>query len=190
MPEADRIKWEAKYADAAAAPSTPAPTLGEIQHLLPSSGAALDVAGGAGRNAIWLAQRGLEVTIADISPAGLALAQSRAAEAGVELQTVETDIAASPPPPGPWRVVMCVYYLNRDFLRSCAAIIEPGGLLVVLHPTLTNLQRRQKPPAAFLLQDNELPELATGLEVVHHSEGWRQDDRYEALLVARKPSVV
>jgi len=187
MPEADRTKWNAKYAAADPAPDAPAATLKTVAHLLPQSGAALDVAGGAGRNAIWLAARGLDVTIADISAEGLAIARQRAQAAGVHLDTIETDVVVQPPPPGPWDVVMCVYYLNRDFLQSCAEIIRPGGLLIVLHPTVTNLQRREKPPAAFLLDDNELPQLVPGMQIVHHTEAWRGDNRYEALLAATKP---
>ena len=48
----------------------------------------LDVGGGPGRYAIALAQRGYAVTLLDISGQSLALAQDKAAEAGVALQEV------------------------------------------------------------------------------------------------------
>jgi len=185
MPEIDRIKWDARYAVAENAPATPAAPLADITHLLPADGVALDVAGGAGRNAIWLAQRGLEVTVADISAAGLAIAQTRAEAAGVQLNTRVLDVAALPPPTGPWYGVLCVYFINREFIRACAAILKPGGVLVVLHPTASNLLRQAKPPAAFLLDDGELPGLIQNLQTIYYTEGWRED-RHEALLVARK----
>ena len=44
----------------------------------------VDIAGGAGANALWLARRGLDVTLADISPVGLALAEDECRARGVE----------------------------------------------------------------------------------------------------------
>ena len=78
MPHFDRQKWDAKYAAAEEIPREPSAVLRSLEKLLPRCGRALDVAGGAGRNAIWLAKRGLDVTIADVSPRGLALACERA----------------------------------------------------------------------------------------------------------------
>ncbi len=52
---------------------------------------------------------------------------------------------------------------------------------------MTNLERHAKPPAEFLVEENELRTLATGLDVVHYGESWRSDGRHEALLVARRP---
>ncbi|RRD89135.1 class I SAM-dependent methyltransferase [Conchiformibius steedae] len=48
--------------------------LQEIAYHLPSSGRALDLAAGEGRNAVFLAERGLSVTAADASSVGLAKA--------------------------------------------------------------------------------------------------------------------
>jgi 2-polyprenyl-3-methyl-5-hydroxy-6-metoxy-1,4-benzoquinol methylase len=77
MSDADRQKWDARYAQPAAAPRDPEPFLLELDHLLPRSGRALDVAGGAGRNAIWLARRGLDVTLVDISAVGRTMPERR-----------------------------------------------------------------------------------------------------------------
>src|SRR5947199_5998310 len=46
-----------------------------------SPGRALDVAGGVGRHAIWLAQRGWRVKLLDISDVGIALAEKNASRA-------------------------------------------------------------------------------------------------------------
>lgn len=71
MSLAERTKWDARYLGAA--PSfAPSAILAELDALLPRSGGALDLGGGAGRNALALARRGLDVTLADISPVGLA----------------------------------------------------------------------------------------------------------------------
>ena len=80
---------------------------------MPRAGRAIDLAGGTGRHGIWLAERGLDVTIADISPVGLEVARQRAAEAGVTIQTLEVDLETSPFPAGPWDLIVSVCYLWR-----------------------------------------------------------------------------
>ena len=93
MSAADREKWNQKYQDPDFAPRKPSPVLVSLAEWLPTTGRCLDIAGGCGRHAIWLAQRGLTVTIADISAVGLKIARERAAATGVELQTLEIDLA-------------------------------------------------------------------------------------------------
>lgn len=62
-------------------------------HLPPAPARVLDCGGGPGRYAIALAQRGYEVTLFDLSPELLALAQEKADEAGVTLSGIEQGTA-------------------------------------------------------------------------------------------------
>jgi SAM-dependent methyltransferase len=146
----------------------------------------LDIAGGAGRHAIWLAKRGLDVTVVDISQVGLQIAAERGAAAGVSLQSMFVDIECDPLPPGPWDLIVCAHFLHRPLFAVFPQLLRPGGLLVVVHPTQANLERHEKPPRRFLLQDGELPTLVTGLEIVHYEEGWLAEGRHDAVLVARR----
>jgi SAM-dependent methyltransferase len=186
MPEADRTKWDARYR-AEGASSDPSPWLASLDAVLPRAGRALDVAGGAGRNAVWLARRGLSVTLVDISPVGLALAKERARQAGVEIVTHAIDLARDPLPEGPWDVLVQFHYLERALFARYPAMLAPGGLLVVEHPTRSNLLRHEKPGAAFLLDDGELPGLCAGLSIESHEESWNEAGRHEARIVARRP---
>jgi tellurite methyltransferase len=88
----DLHKWDAKYTNREGVPDQPSAALADLANWLPSDGRGLDIAGGAGRNAIWLARRGLKVTVADVSPVGLSLAKQRAADAGVEIEAVCCDL--------------------------------------------------------------------------------------------------
>ena len=56
----------------------PGPVLVESGDLLPDSGIVLDVAGGTGRNALWLAAAGLTVTLVDVSEVALDIARTEA----------------------------------------------------------------------------------------------------------------
>jgi SAM-dependent methyltransferase len=185
MSDFDRQKWNAKYT-AEEAPREPSHGLVALDRNLPRSGRALDVACGAGRHGIWLAQRGLDVTVADISAVALKLAQERAAERGVTISPLEIDLEQQPIPTGPWNLIVSVCYLQRPILAAYPTALAPGGVLVVIQPTKRNLERHAKPPLDFLLDEGELPRLVGGLEIVHYQEGWSADDRHDAVLVARK----
>jgi len=183
--DADRTKWNARYAARGSLDEASVLLLG-IADQLPRSGRALDVAGGGGRHALWLAKRGLDVTLVDISTAGLALARERADAQGASIATVQADLEVDPLPAGPWDLILSFHYLHRPLFEQFAGLLAPGGLLVFAQPTVRNLERHEKPPRPFLLPEGELATLAAGLEIVECSEAWRDNDRHEALLIARK----
>ena len=187
MSDFDRQKWNAKYVEDAA--SDPSAVLTSLAEYLPEAGQVLDIAGGAGRNAIWLAQRGLDVTVADISEVGLSVARQRAAEAGVSLQTLTIDFDVEDLPAGPWDLVLSVCFLCRKTIAKVPGILKVGGRLVMIQPTLRNLERHSKPPADFLLRENELPTLVGPLEIVCYREDWHEDGRHDAVVVAQRRRV-
>jgi tellurite methyltransferase len=189
MSQADREKWDARYLREGPESTVPSAFLTSLDGLLPRRGRALDVAGGAGRNAVWLARRGLDVTLVDISAEGLVIASSAASQAGVSLSLVASDLEENDLPGGPFDMILSCYFLRRALFSAFAAALAPGGLLVYQQPTRSNLERHPRPPAGFLLDDGELPSLVQGLEVVRYDEGWfgeGADSRHEARLVARK----
>jgi len=185
--ESDRDRWNARYREEEA-PSAPSPFLAELDDLLPRRGRALDVGGGSGRHALWLARRGLEVTLADVSDVALARAASAARAEGLPLTTVQVDLVAAPLPAGPWDLVLCTYFLHRPLYAAFAASLAPGGLLVAAHATRSNLKLHPRPGPAHLLDDGELPALVQGLEVIRSVEGWLESGRHEARIVARRPA--
>jgi SAM-dependent methyltransferase len=102
-------------------------------------GLALDVAAGEGRNAIWLAARGWDVTAVDFSLVAIAKAEERARAEGVILRTVVADVTAADWNPEPADLVLLAYLqlagpLMTAVLRRAAAAVAPGGtLLLVAH---------------------------------------------------------
>ncbi|HEY2413041.1 MAG TPA: class I SAM-dependent methyltransferase [Pirellulaceae bacterium] len=185
MSDFDRDKWNAKYA-AMDAPREPSAVLVALEKHLPRAGRAIEIAGGGGRNSIWLARRGLDVTLTDISPVGLEIARQRAEQASVVIQAVAIDLEQQPLPGGPFDLIVSVCYLCRHLFPQFSSLLADDGRLVVIQPTKRNLQRSDKPPADYLFEEGELRGLAAGLEIVHYEEGWSADDRYDAVLVAKK----
>lgn len=193
MSATDREKWNQKYGDPDFAPRKPSPVLLGLSNWLPRKGRCLDIAGGCGRHAIWLAQRGLDVTLADISAVGLQLARERSAAAGVTLETLELDLTERPLPSGQWNVITSICYLWQPTPQLVRAALAPGGVFVMIQPTTTNLERHEKPPRDFLLQPGELAVRFTqaacathGLQLCHNSEGWAADDLHDAVLVVKR----
>lgn len=164
----------------------PDPWLPLVADLLPSEGRAVDLAGGPGRHAVWLAERGLDVTLVDVAEQGLARARERAAARGVSVTMLQADLEADPPLPGSWDVMLIAHFLHRPLLARAADLLAPGGLLIVVHPTRSNMQRHPKPSARFVLEDGELMTLVPGLQIERYEEGWTDAGVHHARLVARR----
>lgn len=180
----DRRRWNERYRGAEV--GHPSSFLLGLDHLLPRSGTALDVAGGSGRHALWLASRGLEVTLVDVSDVGLELATAEARRRDLTLEVLQRDLESGGLPPGPWDVIVCFHYLHRPLFDSFAIFMAPSGLLVCEVATIRNLERHDRPPRPYLLEEGELRSLVGELDIVSYGEGWVDDDRHCARLVARR----
>jgi 2-polyprenyl-3-methyl-5-hydroxy-6-metoxy-1,4-benzoquinol methylase len=168
---------------------SPALALTQAEVFLPRQGRALDLAGGVGRNALWLAERGLDVTLADISENALVQAADHAAERGLSIDTLAIDLEEDAFPEGPWSVVVDTFYFQRDLFAAICGQLAPGGVLVFCQPTVENLARNPRPSRRFLIEPGLAPTLVADLEVVHHWEGWTAAGSHEVHLVARRPLI-
>jgi 2-polyprenyl-3-methyl-5-hydroxy-6-metoxy-1,4-benzoquinol methylase len=114
----------------------------EVDGLEP--GRALDLACGAGRNAVWLAEQGWTVTGADFSDVALENARGLAAERRVEVDWVQADVREWEPSAGAFDLI-AVLYLQipaeelRPVLARAAGAVAPGGTLLVVGHDLQNL---------------------------------------------------
>jgi hypothetical protein len=67
-------------------------------------------------------------------------------------------------------------------------LLAPGGLLLFCQATVKNIERHPKPPRGYLIEEGELPRLVQGLDIVRYEEGWLEEGRHEARIVARRPT--
>jgi SAM-dependent methyltransferase len=151
----DAGRWDTRYRDEGA-PTEPHAFLREHIYLLPTRGDALDIACGAGRNAIYVAQRGLCVTGVDISAEGLRIARERASIAGVDLTLIQADLEEGLPLTGLFDVILCFYYLQRSLWPHFHAALRPNGLLVMETFTVAQNAYKEDINPAYLLQPGEL----------------------------------
>jgi len=98
-------------------------------------GRALDVAMGQGRNALWLASKGWDVTGFDISQAGLDAALASAKNLGVPLHTMRESVDDFDYGRERWDVVLLIYapvrYESKELMKRIHDSLKPGGLVIV-----------------------------------------------------------
>lgn len=150
-----------------------------LQPLLPAGSAGLDLAGGAGHHAVWLAQQGWRMTLADWSEAALAVAQEKAASLSLHppLTTVQgaaLDVITRFQERGAaFGFVLVSFFLDRAVLPLLPHVLEPGGLL--LYRTYTENNEALGNPrgprnAEYLLRSQELLEVYRGMKILHYNE--------------------
>jgi len=142
-------QWDEAYAERAASGQTlwtagPNDTVASVLGDL-ACGTALDVAAGEGRHALWLAERGWQVTAVDFSGVGLDLAARTAAARGLHLDTVRADVTDWAPD-GAFDLVLCAYLhlpsaLSHPLLERMGHWVAPGGRLVTLGHDRANLDQ-------------------------------------------------
>ena len=161
-------------------------------------GAALDVAMGQGRNALYLASRGWHVTGVDWSDSGIAHAQEAARKRGLQLEAIDTDIAHFDFGDAKWDLVTMIYAGNdKAWLAKIKQAIKPGGLFVAeyfhdtKHDGATNV-----PGDLDGFATGELAQLFGDSfdilrdEVVDDTPDWATDKASLVRFVARKRQVV
>ena len=168
----DRHQWDERYSgDDLVWTSTPNQFLvSEVVGLPP--GRAVDLACGEGRNAVWLAEQGWEVTGVDFSSVGLAKAQRFAALWNVEATWVESAVEEWRPPPEGFDLVAVLYLQLPQPERSTAlevaeSAVAPGGtFLVVAHDQENLIRGFGGPPNAEVLYSvADVTEAAVGADL-------------------------
>ncbi len=98
-------------------------------------GRALDVAMGQGRNSIWLAKKGWDVTGYDISAAGLKEAQDLASKAGVKIKSVQAFHDDFDYGVEVWDLIVMVFPMasmsDEKYLGRVKKSLKKGGVVLV-----------------------------------------------------------
>lgn len=139
---------------------------------------ALAAGDGEGRNGVWLAEQGLEVTALDWSETGMAKARALAERRGVAMRTVVADVTTWDWPDSGFDLVawIFVHLPPADRLAAARGVLHslaPGGLLVLECFSPAQEGRRSGGPKdPSLLWDRAAVERAFGsLEVLELLEG-------------------
>jgi SAM-dependent methyltransferase len=176
-------EWDARYTAelAAGSPheSAPSPLL-----IATASGTqpgrALDLACGTGRNALWLAQRGWQVTAVDGSAAAISMLLSQAVEREITLDARVADLEKGEfvIEPAHYDLIASCYYLQRDLFEPIKQGLAPGGVAIVI---------ALMAKSAYRVNPGELRTFFEGWEILHDRDGPDASGHEVAEIVARKP---
>jgi 2-polyprenyl-3-methyl-5-hydroxy-6-metoxy-1,4-benzoquinol methylase len=145
------------------------------------TGKILCLAEGEGRNAVWLAEHGNEVTAVDASDIGLKKAHKLAKSRGVTITTVHADLADYDIGTQQWDAIISIFChlppdLRRDVHRRCVNGLRDEGMILL--EAYTPLQLEYKtggPPVAEMMMDVQtLSSELIGLEFLHLQECVRE----------------
>ena len=132
-----RPRWNERYANRELVWSAEPNLLfsKQIQSLQP--GRALDVACGEGRNAIWLAEQGWDVTAVDFSETGIAKGKQIAEKRGVHLNWIVEDVSVWQLPENEFDLV-AILYLHTDskerqrWLSNAIRSVKDNGTFIYI----------------------------------------------------------
>jgi 2-polyprenyl-3-methyl-5-hydroxy-6-metoxy-1,4-benzoquinol methylase len=128
-------------------------------------GRALDVAMGQGRNSIFLAKQGWDVTGYDIADTGLEAARNAAKDAGVRINAVHASHDDFAFGTAQWDLIVMTYTLadmeNAAFLKRVKDSLKPGGIIILEQ---MNAGGTGKGPANALLRSFQ------DLRVIHYED--------------------
>ena len=106
--------------------------LKEFQHKLNVSGNALAIAEGEGRNAVYLAEQGMNVTAWDYAESGLQKTNKLAKERDVAVSTKLVDLNEANWSEAKWDEIVCIFghfptELRKKTLQGVKEALKPGG---------------------------------------------------------------
>jgi tellurite methyltransferase len=123
--------WNRYYADPANFDLRPEPLLVQVAEMLPP-GRALDLACGAGRNALYLARLGWHVAAVDSSPAALATLREQAHGLPIDAHLADLEHGEFPIPPDSYHLICDILYLQRSLFPAIREGVVPGGLFAAV----------------------------------------------------------
>jgi SAM-dependent methyltransferase len=182
-------QWNERYRAGEQAFETPSPLVVEFTSGL-APGAALDLACGAGRNALNLADNGWRVTAIDGSPVAVGLLLDRASKRELDIDTRVIDLESGglDVADESYDLVLSCYYLQRSLVPRMKSALCPGGLLIMIVHLADADEQAGTPTRAC---PGELRNLFHGWQILHYREGDPSESchrRAVAELVAAKPA--
>ena len=185
MSNADRKKWNDRYRTGAYQERDRPSEF--LTRWLPqiSSGRALDVACGAGRNAFYLAEAGFTVDAVDVSGEGLACAKASACDRGITVNWIELDLDTGIPGDDRYDLILMIRYVNPALLASLPERLRPGGYLLCEEHLVTTAEVIGPENPRFRVQPGELEKAASQMHVVFCEETLHADPDGRSVALAR-----
>jgi len=186
--EEQRARWDLKYKQGLPSLTEPDPFFISayervVDPLFPNAGVALDLAGGLGRHALWLARRRWQVTVVDLSDVAIGKLSQAAHELNVNLELIVGDAFQYKFETARFDLIVLFYHLDRNLFPKIVSALNSGGLLICKMSLRWNSDGLKVPSNP--LDRDELPSLLSEMHVLYHHERPVRD-RGVVELVARR----
>jgi SAM-dependent methyltransferase len=170
-----RARWDLKYEQGLPSLTEPDPFFISayerfVNPSLPKPGKALDLAGGLGRHALWLASRSWQVTVVDLSDVAIGKLRQAALELNVNVDLFAGDAAKYKLEPAQFDLIVLFYHLDRSLFPKIVSALKPGGLLICKMSLRWDSGGSLTTASTNPLHRNELPSLVSELDVLRHEE--------------------
>ena len=133
-------------------------------------GRALDVACGAGRNALFLAQAGYRVDAIDISPVGLNMARNKATDLGLSINWIEQDLDQFYQFDTDYDLILVMWFVNLELITRLCDCLAPGGHLLGEEHLVTEEEVIGPKNPDFRVSPGVFREAVSGHEVLLYEE--------------------
>ena len=136
-------------------------------------GKALCLAAGEGRNAVYLAGQGYDVTAMDPSPKGLEKAAALAAERGVSIKTEVGDLQEGyEMGVEQYDLITDFYYHDPQMLPDVMHALKPGGMFAMQNFSIQQLQTNRFGPKNpdYLVKPNEMLEIFSDYRIIFYED--------------------
>ncbi len=184
MSDEDRDKWNLRYAEDSYEKRNPVQLLEDwLPKMTP--GRALDVACGAGRNALRLAQAGFRVDAIDISAEGLRQARAQAAAAGLDINWIEHDLDEPFSFAGDYDLILVLWYVDLDLITRLCEHLAPGGYLLCEEHLVASVDVIGPGSARFRVEPGALRAAVAPLDVLLYEESVEVVDEGDRVASAR-----
>jgi SAM-dependent methyltransferase len=142
-----------------------------VEPLFPEAGRALDIAGGTGRHAIFLAEKGWRVRLTDIAEAGIESARKNAGDLASRIEFGVEDLTRFDGSRESYDLITNFFFLRREMFGELVKALKPGGLLIYKGYTRGQAKFGGGPTnPEYLLAENELLNSFRDLQVLHYAE--------------------
>jgi SAM-dependent methyltransferase len=175
MSDEERERWDLKYEQGVPALTEPDPffisAYDEFVHpSFPNAGVALDLAGGLGRHALWLAKRKWQVSVVDVSEVAIQKLRAAAFQQNIELDLLVASASDYKFEPERFDLIVLFYHFDRSLFPKIVSALKPGGLLICKMSLRWGVDASSSKRSNKLLVRNELPSLIPELRVFRHRE--------------------
>ena len=170
-----RSHWNLKYEQGLPSLENPDPFFVSafnqfVADQFPNGGTALDLAGGVGRHALWLAKRNWRVTVVDISEVAIHKLDQKALQLNLRLDLFALDATEYQFEAGHFDLIVMFYHFDRDTCARVLSALKPGGFLICKSSLSWDIYEGIDMTSTKPLEKSEILSILTESRVVHHQE--------------------